>query len=89
MPHGGTDRIVFSDAMRELLKTNDAVLIGYVEALLRSAGIAAVVLDGHMSVLEGSVGILPRRVLVETADWEAAARVLDGADLGQWVSRDG
>lgn len=75
--------------MRELLKTNDAVLIGYVEALLRSAGITAVVLDGYMSVLEGSVGILPRRVLVEAADWDAAARVLDGADLGQWVSRDG
>lgn len=75
--------------MRELLKTNDAVLIGYVEALLRSAGIAAVVLDGYMSVLEGSVGILPRRVLVDGGDWDAAARVLDAAELGQWISRDG
>lgn len=89
MPHGVRDLILVTETMRELLKTNDPILIGYVEALLRSAGIAAVVLDGHMSVLEGSVGILPRRVLVETSDWAAAARVLDGASLGQWIARDG
>ena len=50
--------------MEELLRTNDLVLISFVEALLREAGIDALVLDQNMSVIEGSLGVLPRRVLV-------------------------
>ncbi len=73
--------------MRELLKTNDPVLISYVEALLKDAGIAAAVLDRNMSVIEGSLGILPRRVLVADDDWNQARRVLREAELGEALSQ--
>jgi hypothetical protein len=61
--------------MEELIRTNDAVLISYVESLFDGAGIAHMVLDTHMSVLEGSLGIIPRRILVDS-DQIAAARAL-------------
>ncbi len=71
--------------MRELMRTNDSVLITFVESLLSDAGIKAVVLDANMSVLEGSLGMLPRRVLVTDEDEEQARRILRDADLGQWL----
>ncbi|HSI40461.1 MAG TPA: DUF2007 domain-containing protein [Xanthobacteraceae bacterium] len=61
--------------MRELMRTNDLVLISAVEALLSAAGIGHQVADGHMSVLEGSIGLLPRRILVGT-DQHGRARAL-------------
>ena len=54
--------------MKELIRTNDAVLISFVEALLKDAGIGSLVADQNMSVLDGSIGILPRRVMVDTND---------------------
>ena len=54
--------------MRELVRTNDPVLVSAIEALLNGAGIAHVVLDRNMSVLEGSVGILACRILVSDDD---------------------
>lgn len=74
--------------MKPLVETTDAVVLSYVEALLQGAGIAAVVLDRHMSLAEGSIGILPRRVMVAEADWQAAAEVLEDGGAGEWVSRD-
>lgn len=71
--------------MRELIRTNDRVLLSFVVALLRDAGIAGVLADTNMSILEGSIGAFPQRLLVEDSDYEAACRVLDEADLGQWV----
>ncbi len=68
--------------MKELLRTNDAVLISAVEALLGGAGIECIVADRNMSVLEGSIGILPRRVLVADEDVTKARRVLTEAGLG-------
>jgi hypothetical protein len=68
--------------MEELLRTNDLVLISYVEALLRDAGIAFVVLDQNMSVIEGSLGILPRRVLVPEDRILAARSLLEKAGIG-------
>lgn len=73
--------------MKQLVETTDAVVLSYVEALLQGAGIAAVVLDRHMSLAEGSIGILPRRVMVADEDWSAAAEVLNGGGVGEWVSR--
>lgn len=58
--------------MREVIRTNDPVLLSFVEAVLRDAGIDAVVVDQNMSVLEGSIGVLPRRVLVSDDDFAAA-----------------
>ena len=73
--------------MRELLRTNDAVLITFVEALLRDSKLHHVVLDGNMSVLEGSLGILPRRVLVEEEGYNQAVRVLGEAGLAGELRR--
>ncbi len=67
--------------MKILLQTNDAVLISFVESLLREANIDHAVLDGHMSVLEGSIGILPRRVVVADEDWERAVELMGDADV--------
>jgi hypothetical protein len=67
--------------MRELIQTNDTVLLSFVEALLRDAGIHATVADRNMSVIEGSLGILPRRVLVGSDDWRQARRILADAGL--------
>lgn len=61
--------------MREIVRTNDPVLINAIEALLSGADIAYMVLDQNMSVLEGSIGMLPRRILVAD-DEEAEAREL-------------
>ena len=68
--------------MRELVRTNDAVLVTAIEALLNGAGIPYAVFDGNMSVLEGSIGILPRRILVEDNHVADARRVLQDAGLG-------
>ena len=67
--------------MRELVRTNNAVLITAIEALLKGADIPHVVLDRHMSVLEGSLGILPRRILVDDEHHQAARRLLEDAGL--------
>jgi len=62
--------------MRELLRTNDPVLISWLQALLADAGIEAVVLDHHTSVVEGSIGAIPRRVMVLDEDHAAARRIV-------------
>lgn len=50
--------------MREVLRTNDAVLLGFAESVLRQTGITSVIADQHISVQEGSIGAFPRRLLV-------------------------
>ncbi len=75
--------------MRELIRTNDAVLVSAVGALLDGAGIRHFVLDQNMSILEGSLGILPRRVLVAEDDETAARRLLKEAGLGHELGPDG
>jgi tRNA1(Val) A37 N6-methylase TrmN6 len=65
----------------ELVRTNNAVLITAIEALLKGAAIPHMVLDRHMSVLEGSLGMLPRRIVVDAEHWEAARQVLTDAGL--------
>ena len=75
--------------MKEILRTNDAVLVSAVGALLDGAGIPHLVLDQNMSVLEGSLGILPRRVLVADDDVAAARRLLTDAGLGHELRPDG
>jgi hypothetical protein len=68
--------------VREIMRTNDAVLVSAVQALLDGATIPHLVLDQNMSVLEGSIGILPRRLLVPEDREEAARRLLREAGLG-------
>ena len=73
--------------MDELLRTNDVVLISFVEALLRDAGIEHLVVDQNMSVVEGSLGVLPRRVLVAAEQAAAARRLLEEAGIGAEISK--
>lgn len=68
--------------MDELLKTNDMTLIAFVEALLKEAGIPYQVLDQNMSVIEGSIGILPRRVLVPSETLLEARTLVADAGAG-------
>lgn len=75
--------------MRELVRTNDQVLVSAVGALLDGAGIRHLVFDQNMSVLEGSLGILPRRVLVAEDDIAAARRLLADAGLAHELRSDG
>jgi hypothetical protein len=65
--------------MRDVLKTNDPVLLDFAQVLLADAGIKAVVFDGHMSVMDGSLGILPRRLMVADDDFAPAERILKDA----------
>lgn len=65
----------WGEPLREILRTNDPVLLNAVEVLLQGADIVCLVLDQNMSVLEGSIGMLPRRVLVAD-EQEAEARDL-------------
>ncbi|MCG8558646.1 MAG: DUF2007 domain-containing protein [Hyphomicrobiales bacterium] len=71
--------------MKELLRSNDPVLLSFVEALLGEAGIGHAVLDTNMSIVEGSIGILPRRVLVEEDRWLQARRILRDAGLAEAI----
>ena len=70
--------------MRELLRTTDPTIIAFATALLSGEGIEAFPLDHNMSVLEGSVGVLPRRLMVRDADLAAAVRTVEdnGIDRG-------
>jgi len=65
--------------MRELLRTNDIVKLSWVQSLLKDAGIESIVLDAHTSVVEGSIGILPRRLMVANDDYYRARAILDSA----------
>jgi hypothetical protein len=68
--------------MIELIRTNDPVIISYVEALMRDAGIACFVADQNMSIIEGSLGILPKRVMVDADAVDRARRILSDAGIG-------
>jgi hypothetical protein len=75
--------------VRELVRTNDAVLISAIEALLKGAHIHHMVVDQNMSVLEGSIGIFPRRILVGEDELDVARRLLEDAGFANEIRRDG
>lgn len=72
--------------MKELLRTNDIVLISFVESLLKEQNIEHIVVDQHMSILEGSVGAIPRRLLVDSDFNDQARRILHDAGIGNELS---
>lgn len=72
--------------MVELLRSNDLVLLSYVQALLTDARIGYADLDTHMSVLEGGIYALQRRIMVDEDDKAAAQQLLKDADLGHVLS---
>lgn len=67
--------------MRELVRTNDVVLMSAIGALLDGANIHHLVLDTNMSIMDGSLGVLPRRILVHEDDNMAARQLLVDAGL--------
>ena len=67
--------------MTELIRTNDLVLLSFIEALMKDAGIACAIVDQNMSVVEGSLGVLPRRLLVDSDSLDEARRLLIDAGL--------
>lgn len=67
--------------MVELMRTNDQVLLSWAVALLKEGGITALVFDAHMSIMEGSIGALPRRLMVADEDAEPARRALRQAGV--------
>jgi len=62
--------------LKELFRTNDPVLLSFATALLADERIEAVVLDGHTSILEGSIGAIQRRLMVRDEDLARARRLL-------------
>jgi len=73
--------------MREVLKSNNAVELNFAEVVLRDAGIDVVVLDTHMSILDGSMVIIPRRLMVPDRDEVRARAILKEAfaSLAEWT----
>jgi putative signal transducing protein len=74
--------------LRELVRTNDIVLVSAIGALLDGANIHHLVLDQNMSVVEGSLGMLPRRILVHEDDNREARRILSDAGLAHELRAD-
>ncbi|MCB1328428.1 MAG: DUF2007 domain-containing protein [Maritimibacter sp.] len=71
--------------MKELLRTTDPTVIAFATALLDGEGITAFAMDVHMSALEGSIGILPRRLMVRDEDLGRARHILtdNGIECGE------
>lgn len=67
--------------MENLFSTNNIVTISFAEAVLKEAGIDYFVADTHSSIVEGSVGIIPKRIMVLSEDIDAARRALTLAGL--------
>ncbi|MBL4813726.1 MAG: DUF2007 domain-containing protein [Rhodobacteraceae bacterium] len=71
--------------MLELLRTTDPTITAFAKAMLDGEGIDCFELDVNMSILDGSIGILPRRLMVRSGDHAAAEVVMrdNGIDLGK------
>lgn len=68
--------------MTELLRSNDLVMLSFIRALLTAENIRCVGLDEHMNMMDGNIGAIPRRVMVDDADLQRARRLLIDAELG-------
>ncbi len=69
--------------MVEIHRSNDIVLISFLQALLADAGIESIVFDSHASIIEGSIGALPRRLMVLNEDKAGAVAVLRESGYGE------
>jgi hypothetical protein len=71
--------------VKELFRSTEMVFLSWLEAFLKSENIKMIVLDEHMSVLEGSGGAIPRRVVVADEDYDRAKRLFEAAGVGDRV----
>ena len=67
--------------MKELLRSTDPTIIAFATALLQGEDIACFEMDVNMSILEGGIGIFPRRLMVRENDHDAAVRVMNDNDI--------
>jgi Putative prokaryotic signal transducing protein len=74
--------------MVEIVRTNDLVLIGFLQSLLQDAKIPVLVADSHISALEGMIGAFPRRLLVPEERAAEARRLIDESGLGSELRHD-
>eukprot|EP00439_Symbiodinium_sp_Y106_P088829 s1_g1365.t1 len=74
-------RCVRKKSVKELLRTNDVVLLSFLEARLQGEGIEPFILDMNASIVEGSIGILPRRLMVIDEDFERAKGIVTAAQM--------
>ena len=70
----GPPAAAIGSVMVELVRSNDLVHLSWAQAMLAAEGIECVLLDGHISVVEGSIGAFPRRLLVPDERPRAGAR---------------
>ena len=71
--------------MKELVRTNNPVLLSWLQALLRDAGVESIVFDAYTSILEGSANAIPRRLMVADDDYELACRTMTEAGEGDHI----
>ncbi len=74
--------------MIELMRTNDVVIISLVQSLLKDSDIHHIVLDQHMSILEGSIGMIARRIMVAEESSISARRLMKDAGLEKYLKTD-
>ena len=67
--------------MKELLRSTDPTIMAFASALLQGEGIECFQLDVNMSVLEGGIGVFPRRMMVRAEDYDRAARAMRDNDI--------
>ena len=72
----------------EIVRTNDLVMISLIESLLTQEGVPHFVADQHMSAVEGSLGFLPRRIMVDKEQERRARRLLEEAGLAGELRRE-
>jgi hypothetical protein len=82
-----TDSRTYGERRVEVARSNDPVVVSFLQALLEDSGIDAVVADNNMAVIEGSIAVWRRRILVPESEADEARRVITDAeideDLGQ------
>lgn len=74
--------------MRELVRTNDIVVLSFITSLLNDAEIGSAILDQNMSIVEGSIGALSKRLMVPVDEYDQARRILVEAGLAEWVKEE-
>ncbi|WP_424985882.1 DUF2007 domain-containing protein [Microbulbifer sp. S227A] len=67
--------------MKELLRSTDPTVLAFASALLQGEDIDCFQMDVNMSILEGGIGIFPRRMMVRSQDYDRAARVMQDNDI--------
>ena len=78
----GPRAVVYGEQMKELIRSNDPVFLSWLEAHLAAEGIEVLVLDNHMSIIDGSISAIPRRVMVDEDEYDRAKTLMeDGAPV--------